>query len=190
LPESLAEAQLARQIDPEVKINSSAINSYLYLGEYEKFLQSLPVNDSAYILFYRGFGEYYLNRRDQAQQDFDHAYDRDPSSLPAIIGKAFSYSLQRENERGLELLKQTEARINQRGVADPEGLYKVAQAYAVLGDKASALRVLRQSIEGGFFCYPYFERDPLLRDLRGNGEFQTLMKQALDRHEQFKTTFF
>ena len=190
LPESLDEAELARQIDPEVKINSSAINSYLYLGEYDKFLQSLPVNDSAYILFYRGFGEYYLDRRVQAQQDFDRAYDRDPSSLPAIIGKALSYSLQRENERGLELLKQTEARINERGVADPEGLYKVAQAYVVLGDKASALRVLGQSITGGFFCYPYFERDPLVRDLRGDAEFQMLMKQALHRYEQFKATFF
>jgi hypothetical protein len=66
----------------------------------------------------------------------------------------------------------------------------VAQAYAVLGEKASALRMLRHSIGGGFFCCPYFVRDPLLQSLRDKPEFQTMMKQALQRHEQFKTAFF
>jgi len=37
-----------------------------------------------------------------------------------------------------------------------ESHYKVAQAYAVLGDKAAALRVLRKLVEGGFFRSPYF----------------------------------
>jgi serine/threonine-protein kinase len=190
LQESLAECEKARQNNPQVKINSSAMNSYLYLGEYEKFLQSLPVNDSVYILFYRGFAEYYLNNREQAAQEFDRAFDRDSSLLPAAVGKALSYSIKRDNPRGLQLLKQTEARIEERGVSDAEGLYKVAQAYAQLGDKASALHILHHSIEGGFFCYPYFVSDPLLQSLRNEPEFQTLMKQALQRHNQFKAAFF
>ena len=44
------------------------MNDYLYLGEYDKFLQSLPVNDSPYILFYRGFAEYYAGRMKRLQQ--------------------------------------------------------------------------------------------------------------------------
>ena len=60
----------------------------------------------------------------------------------------------------------------------------------LLGDKASALHMLRHSIGGGFFCYPYFVRDPLLQSLRDEPEFQALMNQARQRHEQFKTTFF
>src|SRR6202044_2955067 len=61
LKESEDECEKARQNNPQVKISSSAMNSYLYLGEYEKFLQTLPANDSAYILFYRGLAQYYLN---------------------------------------------------------------------------------------------------------------------------------
>ena len=53
----------------------------------------------------------------------------------------------------------------------------MAQAYAVLGDKVSALHMLRHSIEGGFFCYPYFEHDPLLQNLRDEPEFQSLMSR-------------
>jgi len=190
LKESVAECEKARQSNPQVKINSAALNSYLYLGEYQQFLQSLPVNDSVYILFYHGFAEYHQNNLDQAVKDFDRAYQRDPSLLPADVGKALSYSIKHENARGLKLLQETESKIEERGVSDAEGIYKVAQAYAVLGDKVSALHMLRHSIGGGFFCYPYFERDPLLQSLRGEPEFQELMNLALHRHEQFKTAFF
>jgi hypothetical protein len=55
------------------------------------------------------------------------------------------------NAAGLKLLRQTEGKIEERGVSDAEGIYKVAQAYAILGDKVSALHMLQQSIGGGFF---------------------------------------
>ena len=190
LKESVAECEKARQNNPEVKISSAALNSYLYLGEYEKFLQSLPANDSAYILFYRGLVEYYMNHRDQAARDLDGAFEKDASLLPTTVGKALAYSIKNDNARGLKLLEQTEDKIEERGVSDPELIYKVAQAYAVLGDKVAALHMLRHSIGGGFFCYPYFVRDPLLQSLHGDPDFQLLMTQALRRHEQFKVTFF
>ncbi len=190
LEESVAECEQARQNNPQVKISSSALNAYLYLGEYEKFMQSLPTNDSIYILFYRGFAEYYLNNHEQAAKDFDRAFEMESSLLPADVGKALSYSIKHEDARGLKLLHDTEDRIEEQGVTDAEGIYKVAQAYAVLGDKASALHMLRHSIGGGFFCYPYFMRDPLLQNIRNEPEFQTLMSQAHQRHEQFKARFF
>ena len=190
LNQSVAECEKARQNNPQVKISSSAINAFLYLGEYEKFLQSLPANDSAYILFYRGFVAYYMNNFQQAAGDFDSAYERNSSLLPTNIGKALSESIRHENARGVKLLQQTEDVMEERGVADPEMMYKIAQAYAVLGDKAAALHMLRHSIGGGFFCYPYFAHDPLLQNIRGEAELEPLMNQARQRHEQFKTMFF
>ncbi len=189
LQESVAEAEEARHLDPEVKINSSAINSYLYLGEYQKFLESLPANNSVYMLFYHGFAEYYLRDFAQAETYFDRAYQMNPMLLPAPLGKALSYGLKHQKRLALELLHNTEATMNQRGVSDPEMLYKIAQAYAVLGDAPSALRVLRESIEGGFFCFPYFAKDPLLNNIRENAEFQKLMIQAQGRHQQFEQRF-
>jgi len=190
LKESVAECERARQNNPQVKISSAAINSYLYLGEYQTFLQSLPANGTAYILFYRGLAGYYMNHYEEAAKDFDTAYDRNPSLLPTNIGKALSDSIRHDNVRGVKLLQQTEDMIEERGVSDPEMMYKMAQAYAVLGDKTAALHMLRHSIGGGFFCYPYFARDPLLQNIRGESEFDTLMNQARQRHEQFKAMFF
>src|ERR1700727_486255 len=189
LDESVAECERARELGPLVKGNGSVLNTYLYLGQYQKFLASLPVDDSSFTLFYRGFGEFHEKEFDQASKDFDRAYDLDPT-LYTGIGKALSDSIHQHRADGLELLSGLERKIRARGVGDPEASYKIAQAYAVLGDKISAMRVLRTSVETGFFNYPYLSNDPLLSDLRGEPEFAQILNTARQRHDAFKSSFF
>jgi DNA-binding winged helix-turn-helix (wHTH) protein/TolB-like protein/Tfp pilus assembly protein PilF len=190
LNESVAECENARQIDPSVKANGSVLNSYLYLGEYDKFLQSLPdAGDSSFFLFYRGFGEYYEKDFEHASKDFDRAYELD-QSLYVQIGKALSESIAHRQADGLQILRGLESRITERGVGDPEAAYKIAQAFAVLGDTSSALRMLHRSVESGFFSYPYIATDPLLNGLRREGQFAQVLQVAHQRHGAFKARFF
>jgi len=42
LQESGSECERARQLDPGIKLNSSAPNSYLYLGQYDSFSRTFP----------------------------------------------------------------------------------------------------------------------------------------------------
>lgn len=191
LQQSISESERARQLDPGVKLNSSTLNGYLYFGQYDKFLGSLPKTDeSALLVFYRGFGEYYKNDCAKAAKDFDHAFELDHSLFQAQLGKALSFGIQHQDSESAEILRSLEKKINERRVGDPEAIYKIAQAYAMLGDKSSALRVLKQSIENGFFPYPYFATDPLLDRLRNENEFSRLMSAARQRHELFKAAFF
>jgi DNA-binding winged helix-turn-helix (wHTH) protein/TolB-like protein/Tfp pilus assembly protein PilF len=190
LNESVSECERARQIDPSVKSNGSVLNTYLYLGQYDKFLASLPdVGDSSFLLFYRGFGEYYQKDWERASKDFDRAYETDPT-LYAQIGNALSDSIANRREDGLQVLHGLENKITERGVGEPEAIYKIAQAYAVLGDKVSALRMLHRSIESGFFSYPYIATDPLLNGIRSEDSFVQTLEMARQRHEAFKRTFF
>ena len=189
LPESVAECEHARQLDPKVKINSSAMNTYLYLGQYDKFLANLPGIDSVYILFYRGFGEYHKGDYTHAEERWDRAFEMNPSVLPAEVGKALALGLRHENAAGLKLLQETESRVRERGVTDGEGIYKVSQAYAVLGAAPSALRMLQLSIAGGFYPYPYFRTDPLLGGIRNEPRFAQLMEEARRKYEQFRARF-
>jgi DNA-binding winged helix-turn-helix (wHTH) protein/TolB-like protein len=189
LDESVAECERARQLDPFLKANGSVLNTYLYLGQYQKFLESLPVDDSSFILFYRGFGEFHEKEFDQASKDFDRAYELDPT-LYTGIGKALSDSIHQRKAEGLNLLGGLESKIRERGVGDPEGTYKIAQAYAVLGDKISAMRALRMSVESGFLQLSVHLRDPLLNDLRREPEFDQTLNTARQRHEAFKNAFF
>jgi TolB-like protein/Tfp pilus assembly protein PilF len=189
LDESVAECERARQLAPFVKGNGAVLNSYLYLGEYQKFLESLPADDSSFSLFYRGFGEFHETQFDQAASDFDRAYQLDPN-LYTGIGKALSDAIHQHAKEGLQLLSGLERTVKQRGVGDPEATYKIAQAYAVLADKSSALRALRMSVEGGFFSYPYIDKDPLLNDLHGESEFAQILDIAHQRNAAFKNSFF
>jgi len=190
LNESVAECERARQIDPLVKSNGSVLNAYLYLGQYDKFLASLPEpEDSAFFLFYRGFGEYHQKNWEHAAQDFDRAFELDPS-LYTGIGKALSDAIAHREADGLEILRTLEKKIAERGVGDPEAAYKIAQAYSVLGDKAAALRALRASVEGGFFSYPYLASDPLLDSLRKQPEFVQTLNVSFTRYQAFKNKFF
>jgi DNA-binding winged helix-turn-helix (wHTH) protein/TolB-like protein len=188
LDESLDECRRAHQLDPFVKgSNGSVLNTYLYLGQYQKFLESLPVDDSSFILFYRGFGEFHEREFDQASKDFDRAYELDPT-LYTGIGKALSDSIQHRKGEGLDLLSELERKIEERGVGDPEATYKIAQAYAVLGDETSALRALRTSVESGFFSYPYIAKDPLLNDLHSEPDFTQILSIARQRYEAFRNS--
>ncbi len=190
LQESLAECELARRLDPAVRANGALLNTYLYLGEYDKFLRSLPeVDDSPFLLFYRGFGEYHRKNWPRAAADFDRAYQLDPT-LYTQIGKSLSDSIGHRRPNGLEILESLENRIRQGGVGDPEATYKMAQAYAALSEKGGAIRMLEYSIRNGFFCYPYFLKDPLLNEIRNDSRFSEQMSAAKRRYEAFRARFF
>jgi DNA-binding winged helix-turn-helix (wHTH) protein/TolB-like protein/TPR repeat protein len=186
--QSIAECELARKLNPAVKLYSSALNAYLYNGDYDKFIHSLPPTDIAYIVFYRGLASYY-KKEPEAASYFDRAFELD-RSFYTRIGKALTHAIRGQRQEGIDLLLDTRQMIEERDVGDAEGIYKVAQAYAALGDKPSALHVLRHSIEAGFFCYPYFVSDPLLASLHDEAEWAELMSTARTRHEEFKRSFF
>ena len=107
LPESIAECERARAIVPAVKIASSALNTYLYVGSYDKFLNSLPPNGTAYLTFYRGFAEYYKHDTRRAMSDFDRAYELDPGLLQAEVGEALAQGIRRRIPVGLAILRDT-----------------------------------------------------------------------------------
>jgi tetratricopeptide (TPR) repeat protein len=187
LTESVEECKRARELDPSVKLNSSAINAYLYLGDYDAFLRSLPAEkDSAYIDFYRGFALYHMRQWDKAAEVLDRAYELDPATPQTQVGKALSYHIRHDDKKGLELLNAAETKISQRGVGDPEAAYKLAQAYAELGDSAAALRIFRHSVANGFFPYTYFSKDPLMNNVRQQAEFQATLQAAEQRSEAFR----
>ena len=191
LKESAAECTRARQQDPVVKLNNSALNAWLYLGEYDKFLASLSgSSDSAFINFYRGFGEYYKSNFRQAALDFNRAFTLDPTLLQTTVGKALSAAIKQQRAEGLGILAGAESRIERLGVADPEAIYKVAQAYAVLNDKTSALRLLKRSVDGGFYPYSYIVTDPLMNSVRNEGAFRSILMTAQNRQKLFQNALF
>lgn len=184
LSESIAEGERAMQLD--TRLQSHQFNSYLYNAQYDKFLNSLPLQESAYVMFYRGLAYTYLNDLDRATFAFDRAYDLNNDSVITQIGRAWRLAIEGKKSDGLKLLETAEARMTKAGIGDGEIAYKFAQAYDALDHRQAALQSLNRSIEQGFFCYPYFASDPLLKNLRGMPEFAVALEKARQRHDAFR----
>jgi tetratricopeptide (TPR) repeat protein len=181
LEQSVAEGELALKLNPKVAENLT-FNTYLYVGQYRKFLDSLRGEESnARTVFYRGLAYYYLRDTRKSEEEFDRAFALNSSLLHAKIGRALDYALRHEDTQGLELM----GSVERSGSDDGEMLYKMAQAYAQLGDEQSALRLLRRSIELNFYPYTYFVQDPLLEPARGEPEYSAVMELARQRREAF-----
>jgi DNA-binding winged helix-turn-helix (wHTH) protein/TolB-like protein/Tfp pilus assembly protein PilF len=186
LPESIAEGEHALQLDPMVNLGST-LNSYLYSGDYEKFLSRMAAGEDARTIFYRGLCFLYMKDLSRAAGEFERAYALDPSLLHAKYGKAFLYAIHQQPAEGLRYLMEVE---QENPAVDGEMLYKVAQAYALLGDKPSALRSLRGAINHNFYCHACLIRDPLFESVRGESEYADLARLALDLHEAFRHRYF
>lgn len=144
-------------------------------------------SDSAYIKFYQGFAEYHLNNKTAAKQFFDEAYQLDSGSMQTQTGEALSYSMAGDNAAAVRLLDETEKEIIEKNVSDGEGIYKVAEAFAVLGETEKALRLFDKSVETGFYCHPYFLADPLLDNLRSEPKFAEILEKAKNNRARFET---
>lgn len=186
LQESIAEGENALRLDPLVNVGST-FNSYLHAGEYEKFLSTMPLGESARTSFYRGLCFFYMKNFSRAASEFERASMLDPSLLHAKYGRALLFAIHQQPAEGLSYLND----VNQKTpTVDGEMLYKLGQVYSVLGDKLSAYRFLREAIDHNFYCHACFVRDPLLISLHGDPQYTELLKVALERHEIFKHKYF
>lgn len=187
LEKSIEAGEKAKEVDPGFFLRTAVPSYYLYIGQYEKFRDALPQRtDSSYIKFYQGFAEYHLNNKEAARQLFDEAYKIDSGSMQTQTGKALSYFIAENTEEALRLLHKTEKEIVEKNVSDGEGIYKVVQVFAVLGEKETALKLFEKAVNTGFYCYPYFQNDPLIDNLRNESKFAEILIKAKSNHENFK----
>jgi len=66
--------------------------------------------------------------------------------------------------------------------------YHIAVAYALLHQPDSAVHWLRQTAEGGFPCYPLFERDPFLDNIRRSPGFGAFLHEQKAQWERYRAT--
>jgi serine/threonine protein kinase len=64
--------------------------------------------------------------------------------------------------------------------------HHLACIYAVLGDIEKAMAWLEKSVDSGFPCWPFFQVDPSLGNLRGEPRFQRLMEDLERKYTALK----
>jgi non-specific serine/threonine protein kinase len=111
----------------------------------------------------------------------------DPGAHPlATLTHIFKHALLDEAEAADALV--TDEWV-QKIWSDFQYTHIMAQAQAVLGRNAEAMRWLERTTQRGFIHYPFLaERDPLLKNLRGDARFAALLDRVRRQWEGFEAS--
>jgi DNA-binding winged helix-turn-helix (wHTH) protein/tetratricopeptide (TPR) repeat protein len=178
LDESAAAYTRARRLDPNVSTTGG--HTFLMMGQYERALESS--GDDTW--FIDSLALFALGRSPEAVARLRIVEQH--QLLPVVRAVLTSVRALFESKRD-EALAAT--RIFADRLADPEASYYAARHFAVLGEKADALRLLRDAVERGFFSWPTLVNDSWLDPLRSDPGFCSVMAIAKERHQRARAAF-
>jgi serine/threonine protein kinase len=175
----------AKQLDPHV--STSAAHTYWMLGRYREALAAVnpdrDFGDAAFI--YESMG-----RVDEAMAVFEDRRRRlaltgaKPSSLNFRVFDAFRGAILRQHEPTVTIFEELGGIF-----PDPEGMYYMARCMARIGENNKALGAFEVSQQNGFFCFPFFMRDPWMDALRSEPRFGETLRAAERRWHEAQRAF-
>ncbi len=168
----------------------------LYTGEIPRFeasLQDRPGhlrNTTGVLAFYRGYLALVQGDRAKAHAEFTAARQA-PHGYPNILSLSEVFDLILDGRKD-EAWKALRAFDQERlGMREPDGEFtiRLAEAYALLGDRASAMEMATRAFARGFGCTAWYERSPLLAPLRGLPRWKALMQHLRERQSLMEEAF-
>ena len=117
-----------------------------------------------------------LGRTDEAWQLIDKFLKENPKDEGGLVHSVRAMMLAKTGARAAALADITTAIQLGKGYGHfHHTAYNIASAYALLGDRAQAVRWLQSAADDGFPCYPLFASDKFLDSLRTDQAFTTMM---------------
>jgi len=167
--------------------------TYLWGCEYQKALDKFETIDADFNPDIRAahicLALIGLGRKEDALRSlrtYLDAHPKDPGGLVTSVEAILHALFQRQSE--------AEDAIRRAAVRRGAGhfhhtQYHIACAYALMNKKDLALEWLRKSAAEGFSCYPLFERDANLANLKGDPRFVDLLAAEKRRYESFQAKY-
>lgn len=128
-----------------------------------------------------------LRRKDEASEKLKRLL-RDHSDIGGTFAslQAVMAASAGQNDDAEELIKQAIEKGKGFGHFHHTA-YTIACAYALMNKRGEAIKWLEEAAETGFPCYPLFERDANLDNLRQDPRFEMFLSKSKRQWEHFKT---
>ena len=178
--------ETALSLDPEnPRIRAKMGTTQIYLGQLDEALRLFQLdNDSPFSLAWQGQIYLRLGKEDRALEKFNRVVEMDQEGVGHWCLSHVHY-LKGNPEKALEVLLRLEENL-----VDAEQYYNMANLYSLFGYKEHCIRILRKTVDGGFFSYPVFMNDQFLDPVRDEPEFQSILEEVKIKHEAFGKKYF
>jgi len=191
LDTAIQEAKRALDINP---VNAGAQFrvgvAYLYQGRYEEALRIFQelrgrINPSLLGL-QTALALFHLGKIEEASSMLGKLVKEFPLDPLLVSGQAVTLVAAGKNEKALEKVRTVMKMENQYLGHFHHAAYDIACVYALMRKNPLALEWLKKAADDGFPCYPSFERDPNLDNLRSDPEFIAFMETLRKQWEYFR----
>jgi DNA-binding winged helix-turn-helix (wHTH) protein/tetratricopeptide (TPR) repeat protein len=179
LKESRSAYEKARRINPQNLSNHNIAYAYLWGGdlgraqqEVDAWLREDPDNKMALWLYPQL--ALLAGNLESAQEQLAEALKRFPTEPLVLSLQGLLHAQLGVREEALGYVRRACESPRSFGHSH-HSHYQIACVYSVLGEKQKAFDWFERSVDGGFACWPFFRRDPSLKNLQGLPEFQTIV---------------
>jgi DNA-binding winged helix-turn-helix (wHTH) protein/tetratricopeptide (TPR) repeat protein len=175
-----------RPFDPRKTISHSIAQVYLWSGEYDRAreeLQKWRVENPAnkYAIHFALELAILTGEWEEAKGLLDEA----PSPVqeePMIIAlEGVMHAAMGKSERALQSMNRACTNSKSFGHAH-HTYYQIACIYSLLSRPEVAFEWLERSVDTGFACWPFFLKDPHLKNLRRHAQFELLVSSLQARY--------
>jgi TolB-like protein/DNA-binding SARP family transcriptional activator/Tfp pilus assembly protein PilF len=194
LDKAIAEFQKTLAIDPGNYGATRRIGlALVYQGRYEDGLRQIrqvpPQSNQSLWNYQVAWALLYLGRDDEAATLMARYLGAHPEDRGGVVTSTRAILFAKRGDARRAEGDVRTAIVKGRGfVHFHHTAYNIATAYALLRQPTRAVYWLRQAADGGWPCYPYFERDPNLDRIRSDPDFVVFMKDLKSRWEHNRET--
>ncbi len=178
------------EIDPLLPLNHWAHGwTRTMEGKFQQALQAfctmyeMDLISPLYRIFY-GYGLALNSQLSDAFNIFDRIVYDTPDTIFSWLASFFKFALM--NEKAKAIKAATESMLNFARTDELFSLW-LADCYALINDKESAMKWLEHSVSRGFINYPFLVNyDPFLGNVRNEPRFKQLMIKVKHEWESFE----
>jgi hypothetical protein len=169
-------------------------NTYLYLGDLDRFEQSLdgPAGTEAHPLrlFYRAYAKLLRGDRAGALPLF-RACQSQPGRIIQFeaLAQVYEYALTDRQDAALAQLRRLRDTRTQLRIPDGEFTFKLAEAFAFLRAYSETLETASSAFGQGFGCTRWYRNAPFLQPLQALPRWRAQLKHIQDREDAIAARF-
>ncbi len=151
-------------------------HTYFAMGDYQGAMEA-AIRDFGYFTPLR------LAMLGRVEEAIAMLKEKEPG-VPQQRGRVFMISLRTLLEGNREASIKASDELMDTAFMDPEGKYYLARQLACLSDSGRAIPLFKNTVDGGYFCYPQMASDPWLDPIRGDAEFKRILHRAQALHQE------